>query len=73
MATINLNPNLLLGKQISLNKKIANEYLNLPKSLACYEQVEGLVNGFLVDESGVSLLVGDEFYLFDDLEIKSIN
>lgn len=72
MATINLNPNLLLGKQISFNKKVPNEYLNLPKCLACYEQVDGLVNGFLVDEKGVSLLVGDEFYFFDDLEIRAI-
>lgn len=73
MAKINIKPDLLLGKHISFDKKVSGELFSLSDDILCYENIEGFVKGFLVDEQGVSLLVDGDYYLVSEIELLKIS
>lgn len=72
MAKINLNLEILVGKDIVFRHKLTADYFSAFANVQHFVKVQGKIEGFAYD-GDYWLLVNDNFYVIDDIDIISID
>lgn len=75
MANINFSLSALVGKHIIFTVPLDLELLSLSKNQfsSCTHQLQGVIGGFSLFPDFCEILVGDDYYKLDDIQIISIS